>query len=186
MEEIVRVGVTVTFLRMNAPATEPAPLLPPGTEVVHARECSVAFYRYLYNTIGADYVWWLRRSVSDTHLARILSSPSVGIYVLYQYGEPAGFYELDSGRWPAINLGYFGLMPHAVGRGMGTAFLRHALDFAWRARPQAMTVNTCTADHPRALPAYKRVGFRVVREEFERWDIPVALGLKIPERLILG
>ena len=73
MEEIVRVGVTVTFLRMNAPATEPAPLLPPGTEVVHARECSVAFYRYLYNTIGADYVWWLRRSVSDTHLARILS-----------------------------------------------------------------------------------------------------------------
>ena len=101
-------------------------------------------------------------------------------------GEPAGFYELDSGRWPAVNLGYFGLMPHAIGSGMGYAFLRQAVDFTWRARPQAMTVNTCTADHRRALPGYKRAGFRVVREEFERWDIPVALGLDIPPGLILG
>ena len=185
MQDVVNVGVTVTFLRMSAPPVEAAPVLPPGAEVVHVKNCSVGFYRYLDNTVGADYVWWLRRTVPDQQLARILSSPAVAIYVLYQDGEPAGFYELDSGRWPSVNLGYFGLMPHAVGTGMGQAFLRHAVDFVWRTRPQAMTVNTCTADHPRALPGYKRAGFRVMREEFERWDIPVSLGLAIPERLIL-
>ncbi len=185
LSDTVSVGVAVSFLRMNVPPIEPAPALPPGTEVVHANACSVPFYRYLYNTVGADYLWWLRRTVPDPQLARILSSPALAIYVLYQNGEPAGFYELDSGRWPAVNLGYFGMLPHAVGRGMGHALLRHAVDFVWRAQPQAMTVNTCTADHPRALPGYKRVGFRVFREEFERWDIPVSLGLTIPDRLIL-
>ncbi len=186
MSDTVSVGVTVTFLRMIAPPVEPAPALPPDAEVVHVAHCSVSFYRYLYNTVGADYVWWLRRTVPDQQLARLLSSPAVAIYALYQNGEPAGFYELDSARWPVVNLGYFGLLPHAVGTGMGSAFLRHAVDFVWRARPHAMTVNTCTADHPRALPGYLRAGFKVTREEFERWDIPTSLGLKIPPRLILG
>jgi GNAT superfamily N-acetyltransferase len=172
-------------MRMNQRPRESAPNLPSKFQIVRAEAPTVAFYRYLYNTVGADYVWWLRRTVPDLQLARILSSPAVAIYVLYQDGEPAGFYELDSGRWPSVNLGYFGMLPHAVGRGMGHAFLRHAVDFVWRARPQAMTVNTCTADHPRALPGYKRVGFRVFREEFERWDIPKSLGLTIPDRLIL-
>ncbi len=184
MEEIVKVGVTVTFLRMNAAPLDEAPVLPEGVEVAHARHCSLAFYRYLYNTVGADYVWWLRRTLPDVSLERLLRNSSIGVYVLYKDGEPAGFYEIDSGRWPVVNLSYFGLMPHAIGSGLGYAFLRHAVDFVWRARPLGMTVNTCTADHPRALPAYKRAGFRVMREDYEHWDIPTSLGLKIPKRLI--
>ena len=84
----------------------------------------------------------------------------MSIHVLLLDGKPAGFYELDSTPWPAVNLSYFGLMPHAVGKGLGFAFLRHAVDASGRAGPQAMTVNTCTADHPRALPTYVRAGFR--------------------------
>ena len=46
-----------------------------------------------------------------------------------------------------------------------------------------MTVNTCTADHPRALPTYIRAGFRPVRHVREVWNVPVRLGLRIPPGL---
>jgi hypothetical protein len=46
-----------------------------------------------------------------------------------------------------------------------------------------MTVNTCTADHKRALPTYLRAGFRQVRQVREIWNVPVRLGLKIPDSL---
>jgi hypothetical protein len=185
MEPVVRVGVTVTFLRMSAPPPDPAPPLPDNAEVRFVRDCSVEQYRFLYNTVGAAYVWWLRRAMSDRQLAVLLRDPAVGIYVLYADGEAAGFYELDSSTWPAVNLSYFGLMPDAVGRHMGLAFLRHSVDAVWRSGARAMTVNTCTADHPRALPCYLRAGFRVTRHVREEWNVPTRLGLVIPEGLKL-
>jgi GNAT superfamily N-acetyltransferase len=183
MEPVVRVGVTVTFLRMSAPPDEPAPPLPPDAAVIRLERPTVSFYRYLYDTVGGAYLWWLRRAIASRELAAILRHPAVGIHVLYQGGEPAGFFELDARASPDTNLGYFGLMPHAVGRGLGHAFLRAAVDEAWRGRPRLVTVNTCTADHPRALPLYRRVGFRPVRQVPELWEVPVRLGMTIPEGL---
>ncbi len=182
-EPAVRVGVTVTFLRMERPPTEPAPAFPPGAEVTRDRWCSVARYRTLYNTVGGPHVWWLRRMVPDHQLAAMLRDPRISIYVLRHDDAVAGFYELDRTPWPAVNLSYFGLMPHAVGRGLGYAFLRHAVDTAWAMGPRALTVNTCTADHPRALPTYLRAGFRPVRQAREEWNVPTRLGLEVPEAL---
>jgi GNAT superfamily N-acetyltransferase len=154
-------------------------------QVVRAKTPSVGFYRYLYNTVGADYVWWLRRTLPDKELAYLLCDDAVSIHTLYSGGEPAGFYELDGRNWPDINLGYFGLLPHAVGTGVGLAFLRSAIDEAWRRSPRGMTVNTCTADHPRALPTYLRAGFHIVRQVREVWNVPNTLGLRIPPALRL-
>ena len=184
MDEFVNVNVVVTFLRMDSPPDDRAPALPVGAEVRHASKCSVGFYRYLYNTVGDRYVWWLRRTMPDRQLAALLGDKRIGIHVLYVDGEPAGFYELDRTSWPMVNLSYFGLMPHAVGLGMGHAFLRHAVDAVWAGGARAMTVNTCTADHPRALPTYKRAGFRVLRAVPELWEIPTSLGLVIPPQLL--
>jgi GNAT superfamily N-acetyltransferase len=188
MEPTTRVAVTVTFLRMDRPPAEPPPALPAEARVVRVPRCSVAFYRYLYDTVGGSYVWWLRRAVSDDKLAVLLRDPQVAIYVLYAGGEPHGFFELDGRMPPDMNLSYFGLMPHAVGRGLGAAFLRAAVDTAWtpapgQRMPRGVTVNTCTADHPRALPTYLRVGFRPMRTVREVWDVPQHLGLVIPEHL---
>ena len=183
VEPVVRVGVVVTFLRMDWAPSDEAPALPAGSEVRFARDCPVELYRFLYNTVGAPYVWWLRRAMPDRHLAALLRDTRVGVYVLYVDGQPAGFYELDSTPWPAVNLSYFGLMPDAIGHHMGYALLRHAVDAVWRSGARAMTVNTCTADHPRALPCYLRAGFRVVRRVPEEWNVPTRLGLVIPEAL---
>ncbi len=185
MEPVVRVGVTVTFLRMDRPPAEPAPALHPGCQVVRVAAPTVPFYRYLYNTVGAAHVWWLRRTTPDDELAALLQDPLIAIHVLYQGGEPAGFFELDSRAWSDINLSYFGLMPHAIGSGLGYAFLRHAVDSVWRQGARGMTVNTCTADHPRALPTYLRAGFRTLRQVREVWNVPTRLGLRIPNHLRL-
>jgi GNAT superfamily N-acetyltransferase len=182
-EQTDRIAVTVTFLRMDRRPTEPAPPLPAGMEVRRDRWCSVETYRFLYNAVGGDYMWWLRRVVPDHQLAAMLRDARISIHVLRIDGEPAGFYELDRTPWPVMNLSYFGLLPHAIGRGIGLAFLRNAIDTAWAAGPRAVTVNTCTADHPRALPTYVRAGFRPVRQVREEWNVPTRLGLNIPEKL---
>ncbi len=183
MEPVARVAVTVTFLRMDAPPSEPAPPLPNGAQVLRAAAPSVPFYRYLYDTVGAPHCWWMRRAMPDAELDALLRAPGITLHVLYAGGEPIGFAELDARPWPSANLSYFGLLPHMVGKGYGYPFLRHAVDLVWRHGARAMTVNTCTADHPNALPAYRRAGFRPVRQVRELWDVPLRLGMTIPEAL---
>jgi hypothetical protein len=92
MEPFTRVGVTVTFLRMDHKPAAPPPTLPIGLQLVRVATPSVAFYRYLYDTVGADYVWWLRRTVPDNELRALLAHPQVSLHVLYGGGEPAGFF----------------------------------------------------------------------------------------------
>ncbi len=182
-EDTLRADVVVTFLRMERAPAAPAPAFPKGVDVHTLPACSVPHYRRLYNTVGGPYLWWLRRILPDQELAALLARSAVSIHVVSVDGVEAGFYELDASYWPAVNLSYFGLMPHAVGHGIGHAFLRHAIDAAFAMGARALTVNTCTADHPRALPAYVGAGFRTVRQVAEVWDIPVSLGLEIPRHL---
>jgi len=182
-EPVARLQVQVTFLRMDAPPTSPAPALPGDARVESVRHCSVPFYRYLYNTVGEPWLWWMRRSATDAELAGLLAHPSVSLHVLTRDGEPVGFYELDHRAGQAVNLSYFGLVPWAIGTGLGAAFLRHAVDDAWRIGLPAVTVNTCNADHPRALPGYLAAGFRKLRAIEEVWPVPLSLGMRIPAHL---
>lgn len=182
-EPVREVTVDVTFLRMDAPPASPPRPLPPGVRVEQARRCSVAYYRYLYDTVGEPWLWWMRRTATDAELAALLALPAISIHVLMRDGEPAGFYELDRRAPQSVNLAYFGLMPWAIGTGLGAAFLRHAVDTAWAAGRAAVTVNTCTADHPRALPAYLAAGFNRLRTVREVWPVPLRLGLKVPPHL---
>ncbi len=184
-ESVTRVGVTVTFMRMTERPSGPSPALPANAEVRRLRSPTNDEYRALQTKVGHPYLWWLRRVMPDAELTAVLRNPQVAIHVLYLDGAEAGFYELDATSWPYINLNYFGLMPHALGRGLGAAFLRHAIDNAWSGPIRGMTVNTCTADHPRALPNYLRAGFDVVRQVQETWAIPDALGMKVPSALLV-
>ena len=182
-EPVTRLKVQVTFLRMDAQPTSPAPALPGDARVESVRHCSVPFYRYLYNTVGEPWLWWMRRIATDAELAGLLAHPAVSLHVLMRDGEPAGFYELDHRAGQAVNLSYFGLVPWAIGTGLGAAFLRHAVDDAWRIGLPAVTVNTCNADHPRALPGYLAAGFRKLRAIEEVWPVPLSLGMRIPAHL---
>ena len=178
-----RIAVVVTFLRQTKPFSDSPRPLPANTSLVRLPHPTAAFYRYLYDTVGGPYVWWLRRTLPVSDLRALLAMPGVSVHVLYRDHEPVGFFELDHQSPEVVNLSYFGLLPHAVGSGLGTPLLQAALDLAWAQRPRSVTVNTCTADHPRAMPTYLRQGFTPIRTVRELWDVPNRLGISIPDHL---
>lgn len=184
-EPFDRVKVTVTFLRMLSRPNRPVVSLPVGA-TLESGPVSVAEYRKMYAEIGGPWLWWMRRMMPDGLLARHLAASTLHISRLMVDGEVAGFYETDASYWPFVNLNYFGLKEKFIGQGLGRLLLDAAVDsvFFGGSPLRGMTVNTCTADHPRALPNYKAAGFSVYRSVDEEWDIPTRLGLTIPANLL--
>lgn len=151
---------TVTYLEMRAPARGHYPL-PVNIQAALMRASAIPlhFYRYLQYRTGRDYHWVYRLRMDDDALAAIVHDKATTIDVLYIDGAPAGFFELHAEEDGAADLAYFGLMPHAHGRGIAKWFLKQALDMAWDREPTRVTVNTCTLDHRAALPLYQKLGF---------------------------
>jgi GNAT superfamily N-acetyltransferase len=154
------IPMTVTFLEMRAKPLALPPPQPKGkVAILKCENPPLHFYRYLYNTIGGPYYWVDRKKMDDAALSVILRDPKVELYVLYADGNPAGMAELDF-RDPTIGLiAYFGLMPEYIGKRLGYYFLYHTVANAWSRPIKTLLVNTCTLDHPRALPLYQRMGF---------------------------
>jgi GNAT superfamily N-acetyltransferase len=168
-----RIPMTVTFLEMNARSTVPSPPQPRGkVALLKSEKPPVHFYRYLYDTIGADYYWVDRKKLSPAALAEVISDPLNQLFVLYTEGNPAGMAELDFRKPGTCNIAYFGLMPEAVGRRLSSFFLYHCVMNAWAEGVQRLTVNTCTLDHPRALPLYQRLGFTPYNREERFVELP--------------
>lgn len=168
-----RIPMTVTFLRMDSrPSALPPPLPRGKIAILRAAQPPVHFYRYLYDTIGDAYYWVDRRRLSDSQLQEILEHPQVELYVLYSEGVPAGMAELDMRDPSTGQLAYFGLMPEAMGKRLGYYFLYHACMNAWAKPISRFLVNTCTLDHPRALPLYQRMGFVPYSREERYIELP--------------
>jgi GNAT superfamily N-acetyltransferase len=157
--------VKTTYLQMF---THPERIVPPpreGLAIIHARNPTVAYYRFLYDTVGRDYDWTSRRKLSDAQLAALLRDPRLEVHVLMVDGVPAGFAELDRRIQSEIELMQFGLMPDCIGRGLGRYFLQWTIDKVWNYGPKRFWLHTCTKDHPVALPNYLKAGFAVYKEE---------------------
>jgi GNAT superfamily N-acetyltransferase len=166
------IEAVVTFLQMTARPVHVHPVMPlVPTAVLRAEHPPAHFYRYLYDQIGREFNWVLRRKLSDEELQALLDSEDFALYVLYVSGAPMGMAELDLSRMPDIQLAYFGLMKEARGRGLGAHFLHHVIDIAWAFGPSRLLVNTCTLDHPRALPLYQRMGFDVYDQRTELIEV---------------
>jgi GNAT superfamily N-acetyltransferase len=151
----------ITYLEMTSRPPRPQLPIPAGTlALMRAERCTVSFYRYLYNTVGEPWVWFERRKWSDERLAETIAKAETEIFVLYVGGVPAGFYEFNR-KDKAIELAYFGLIPHFIGRRYGAYLLQTAIDNAWQGDTHRFWTHTCTYDHPRALGYYQRAGFRV-------------------------
>jgi GNAT superfamily N-acetyltransferase len=159
------IDVIVTYMEMASAPTRPSIPLPPGKHaLLRVEQPTVDFYRFLYNTVGEEWLWTDRRRMSDEQLLAEVRHPEVELYVLYAAGQPAGFVELDRRPKPAISFNYFGLLGDFIGRGLGKYLLNWAVDQAWSYGPEKLIVDTCSLDHPRAIGEYQRAGFRPVRQ----------------------
>lgn len=171
--KVTRVPTVVTFLEM---LKKPSALQPPQPKgkiaILKAEHPPVHFYRYLYDAVGRDYKWVDRKKVSDAALKDLLAGSKVDLFVLYVDGCPAGMAELDFRLEGLGQLAYFGLVPEYIGRGFGYFFLYHTAMNAWAMAIDKLLVNTCTLDHPRALPLYQRLGFEAYARENRYIEMP--------------
>jgi GNAT superfamily N-acetyltransferase len=163
-----RVDYVVTYLAMEARPAYPRPHLPlgPAAALIAAERPPAWYFLALYDAVGRDYEWTDQHDRPKAELQAFLHDPAVTLYTFMRGGWPHGFFLLD-GREPGrCDLGYFGLVPQAVGRGLGTFLIQTAVHAAWD-RPEVtrVTVNTNSLDHPRALPLYQKAGFVPVRRE---------------------
>lgn len=172
------VDTTVTYLVMTEPPLA-LPQMPSGVRaaLMRADDIPLHFYRYLYGAVGAKWLWFERLILDDDALSRRIHRAGVEVHVLYANGAPAGYYELDFGASETVNLVYFGLMPEWTGRRIGPWLLGAAISEAFSRGAEQISVNTCTLDHPAALPLYQRLGFRPVGREERRLRIPADISM---------
>ncbi len=179
-------SVTVTFLEQTARPVFKAVPRPSGKiALLHVENPPVHFYRYLYKIIGERYNWVTRTLLNDSDLRAIITHPKVYIYVLYINGSPGGLAEIDARNARSPEIKFFGLTPDFVGKGYGRFFMSHVVDLAWTCStppaqlqnvpnktsiepansssgPERVLIETCTLDHPAALPLYQKFGFSVI------------------------
>jgi GNAT superfamily N-acetyltransferase len=165
------VDYTVTFLEMPAPPGYPRPHLPTGpvSALIAAEAPPPWYFLALYTAVGAAYEWTDQHARPEAELKAFLEDPAVTLYTFMRAGWPHGFFILDAREARACDLAYFGLVPEAVGTGLGRFLLQTAIYGAWdRPGVERVTVNTNSLDHPRALPLYQQSGFVPVRRETRR------------------
>lgn len=162
------VEVVVTHLEMATRPAYPRPHLPTGpfAALIAAERPPAWYFLGLYDRVGRDYEWTDRHAAGAEPLAAFLHDPAVTLYTFMRAGWPHGFFVLDARQPDRCDLAYFGLVPEALGRGLGTFLLQTAVHMAWdRPGIGTVTVNTNSFDHPRALPLYQKAGFEPVRRE---------------------
>jgi GNAT superfamily N-acetyltransferase len=155
-----RAHVVVISLEMRAPPTAPPPP-PPRPDATIARWIApdVDDYLALYRAVGERWSWVDRLRMPRDRLTAILGDPRVEVHVLRLGDEPAGYFELDRRVPGEVELAYFGLVPGAIGQGLGRLLLARAVNAAWTGATRRLWVHTCTLDGPAALPCYRRGGF---------------------------
>jgi GNAT superfamily N-acetyltransferase len=162
------VRYTVTHLEMTARPQSPIPHMPIGSALalIAAENPPVEYFLYLYKAVGAGHEWtdWLNATRQQQE--EFVADPKVELFTVLVVGWPGGVFVLDSRQAGTCDLALFGLVPQAVGRGLGAWLLASAIHMGWdRPGVTRMTVSTNSFDHPRALALYQRMGFDPVRRE---------------------
>ncbi|MFI6816429.1 GNAT family N-acetyltransferase [Nonomuraea sp. NPDC050328] len=166
--------VTTWYLEQTSPgdlvAAKPPRL---EIEVVRAEIPNPEFSRFLYTAVGGDWHWTDRLAWSYGRWTALLERPGFETWVAWHRGTPAGFAELEAHPEGEVEITSFGLLPWAIGQGLGGHLLHtgtaRAWDLAsrWPGLPGTRRVwlHTCTLDGPHALANYRARGFRVYQEK---------------------
>lgn len=174
--------MTTTTLRMSQRPTAPPRALPPEARVERLGSPTPEFVRWLYATVGGPWRWTDRLAWKREQWLEELVRPGTEVHVLYAGGAPAGYVQLgakavDAGS--SVEIVYFGLMEHAIGRGLGGVLLGLGIDASWRlperhdlTTAHEVWLRTCDLDGPHALANYQARGFEIVGRRTDEQDYP--------------
>ena len=152
----------VTYLAMDAPFPKSGDAVtwPPGTQFLSLDQMPLDDYRKLYDSVGRDWHWVNRRHLTDAQLAGIIHHPATQIRVLHRGPKPIGFVELNMKQFPEVEIVFIGLVRLEIGLGLGQLMVRAAIQESIRLLAKRIIIQTCTLDHPSALPLYQKSGFQ--------------------------
>jgi GNAT superfamily N-acetyltransferase len=171
-----KLAVAVTYLEQRTrPAPRPDPAID-GLALARLTDADLDRYLALFAAVGEPWLWFGRRIMARADLAAILADPAVEAYAVTLDGVDVGLVELDARAGTEIELAYFGLVPQALGGGLGRWAMNRAMERAWARRPVRVFVHTCNLDHPGALDFYIRSGFVPHARAIEIADDPRLTG----------
>ncbi|MEA3054373.1 MAG: hypothetical protein QOG72_3276 [Sphingomonadales bacterium] len=167
------VGAVVTYLDMTE-RPKPRPLPDSPLRLEPWPDPDPARYRLLFERIGARWLWYSRLVMDDERLRGEIAEVHA---VVDRSGIEVGMIELDLRTRSECLIRFLGLVPELAGKGHGDWLFARTLALAWRRGVERVSVNTCTLDHPAALPAYLKAGFRAYKRAFESFPDPRLAGL---------
>jgi len=166
-------GAVVTYLEMTE-RPKPRPLPSSPLRMKAWPDVTPAEYRLLFERVGGRWLWFSRLKMDDETLRANICQLHA---VIDRAGVEVGMVELDFASPGECLIRFLGLVPELAGKGHGEWLFAQTLMLAWRKGVERVHVNTCSLDHPAALPSYLKAGFRPYKRAFESFPDPRLLGL---------
>jgi GNAT superfamily N-acetyltransferase len=168
-----------TYLEMKAPPARTLAAFPADLALVPVGGMPIEDYRGHFKAVGQNLLWFSRLLMTDEKLQSVLADPAIASFVFKRGEDMLGLLELNFEDKANCELAFFGLLPDAVGNGLGRILMDEAIRRAFSKPIERIWLHTCTLDHPLALPFYLRSGFTPYARMVEIHDDPRLQG-KLP------
>ena len=158
-------GLKTFWLEQRSAADLQAPPWPLSDAGMHrVAATDGAFNRQMYLAVGAQWQWQDKRDWTAQQWRDYAHTPGLLSYEFRGDGESLGYGELLAQADGAVQIAYFGLLPAAIGHGLGGASLGVLIAEAWSwPETRRVWVHTCSLDHPAALANYRARGMHLLR-----------------------
>jgi len=172
-----KIAFVVTYLEMTSKPEERLAGDRTDLTLMRWQDPDLDEYRALFKNVGEDWLWFARLTIPASELRSALNDPNRPLYVPVLNGRKVGLLELDFTDPAQPELAYFGLVPTAIGGGVGRWLMQQAIDLAWeRPATQRFWLHTCTGDSPKAMGFYRSCGFVPYQRGIEVADDPRVTG----------
>lgn len=119
-------------------------------------------YLEIYKAVGSIWGWTGRLLKSTEELNEILQYENNEVWLFLVENEVAGFFELVRSE-KETEIVYLGLKPEWIGKGLGQKLIQASVSIAGQ-NNRKVWLHTCERDHPTALQAYLKAGFKIEKE----------------------
>ena len=141
-------------------------------EILHKKNISLAEYKKIYSEVGRKYNWLGRLNIEDNELRKIIHNSKVEIHLMQKKQKNIGFFELDYRndylKKKEVRIVHFGLIDEYIAKGFGLELMNNAITRIYELGIDKIILQTNSLDHDRALPFYKRYGFKIFAEETKK------------------
>jgi GNAT superfamily N-acetyltransferase len=168
----------MTYLEMTSPDQLQPGRPAPEPVRMEAQDGGSRRMRSAHDRIAAPH-HWSSLTWSDAEWDEYVSRPGLHRWLAWVGAEVAGLLAVQAHSSGDAEIDMFGLVPEYVGRGFGAHLLTVSTELAWglggvggSGRAARVWLHTSSLDHPHALRNYERRGFRRLRTECVRRELP--------------